>query len=92
MSEPKIGESRRGNAGKGRVKGSKNKITATVKEAILIAFNDVGNSDYLVQMAHKQPVAFMSLLGKVLPQDVNANIVANLLPGSIDDFLVPRED
>lgn len=83
---PKVGESR-GNAGKGRRKGSKNKITATVKEAIEIAFNDVGGAKYLADMANKQPVAFMTLLGKVIPQKLDANVQATLLPGSIEDFV-----
>jgi hypothetical protein len=29
----------------------------------------------------------MTLVGKVLPLDVNAAITAKLLPGTVDDFL-----
>lgn len=86
MSEPKQGESRRGNAGKGRRRGSKNKLTATVKEAIEASFNAVGGVKYLEKMAYAEPKAYLSLLGKVIPQQVNANINAALLPGSIDDL------
>lgn len=51
----------------GRKKGTPNKLTATVKQAIEIAFDKVGGPEYLEQMAILQPVAFMGLLGKILP-------------------------
>lgn len=60
----------RGNAGKGRPKGSKNKITADVKAAILEAFNGAGGAKYLQRQAEQNPQAFMTLLGKVLPMQV----------------------
>lgn len=61
-------------AGKGRQKGSTNRLTRTVKEAIEAAFDKVGGADYLAKMAIEQPQAFMTLLGKILPTQVNANI------------------
>lgn len=72
MTERKLGESRqnRGNAGKGRAKGSQNKITKTIKEAIEESFIEVGGAAYLVRMANEEPVAYMGLLGKVLPTQV----------------------
>lgn len=72
MNERKLGEDtpNRGNAGKGRPKGSTNKITKTIKEAIEESFIEVGGAAYLVQMASEQPVAYMTLLGKVLPTQV----------------------
>ncbi len=60
-------------AGMGRPKGASNKLTKTVREAIEAAFDKVGGADYLAKMAVDQPVAFMSLLGKILPQQVNMN-------------------
>lgn len=60
-------------AGKGRPKGAANKLTKTVREAIEAAFDQVGGADYLAKMAVDQPVAFMSLLAKILPQQVNMN-------------------
>lgn len=55
----------------GRVAGTPNKITASVKEAILGAFDRVGGVEYLVTQATENPVAFMTLLGKVLPTQVS---------------------
>ncbi len=60
-------------AGKGRPKGALNKTTALLKDAILKAATDAGNGDlsaYLKEQAEKNPTAFMSLLGKVLPLQV----------------------
>jgi hypothetical protein len=55
----------------GRKKGTPNKISSALKEAILEAAENAGGEDgivgYLVVQALANPVAFMSLLGKVLP-------------------------
>ena len=69
--EPKLGTNR-GNAGKGRPKGSANKTTTEIKEMILAALDKKGGVDYLVTQAEANPVAFMTLIGKVLPLQVNA--------------------
>lgn len=58
-------------AGKGRPKGAKNKLTTTVREAILAAFDEVGGAEYLAAQARENPVAFMSLLAKVLPTQID---------------------
>lgn len=57
-------------AGKGRKKGVPNKTTRTLREAIEKSFDQVGGVSYLVQMATEQPVAYMGLLAKVLPQQL----------------------
>jgi hypothetical protein len=58
----------------GRKKGTPNKISSALKEAILEAAEQAGGEDgivgYLVVQAHANPVAFMSLLGKVLPMTI----------------------
>ena len=54
-------------AGKGRPKGATNKLTRTIKAAVEEAFTKAGGAEYLARMANEQPVAFMTLLGKVLP-------------------------
>lgn len=58
-------------AGKGRPKGSVNKVTKTIREAIEASFDKVGGADYLARMAEEQPTAYMTLLGKVLPAHMN---------------------
>lgn len=71
----------------GRVAGTPNKLTRTIKEAIEISFDKVGGPDYLAQMAVEQPAAYMTLLGKVLPTQLEANLAGaiGLLPMSLDD-------
>lgn len=58
----------------GREKGTPNKVTGTLKEAILRAADEAGGSggvvEYLTLQAHENPAAFMGLLGKVLPMQV----------------------
>lgn len=68
--EPKIGANR-GNAGKGRPKGSPNKTSAEVKQMILDALEGVGGVDYLMGQAKEKPAAFLTLVGKVMPLQVN---------------------
>lgn len=62
------------NAGKGRGKGAQNKITKELKEMILGALDDAGGQAYLKQQATENPSAFLSLVGKIVPKDVNNNI------------------
>ena len=66
------------NAGKGRKRGSVNKIPKAVKEMILIALDQAGGEAYLLEQTNKNPIAFLSLLGKLLPLDFKANFDGNL--------------
>jgi hypothetical protein len=60
------------NAGKGRPKGSINKVNAEVKAMILEALEGVGGVDYLMERAQdpRTASAFMAMVGKVLPLQV----------------------
>ena len=54
----------------GRPRGVPNKTTQLLKDSILLAAAEAGGGDlvgYLTKQARDNPVAFMSLLGKVLP-------------------------
>ena len=59
----------------GRQKGTPNKITATLKEAILLAAEEAGGEGklvgYLKTQAQNNPGPFLALLGKVLPTQVS---------------------
>jgi hypothetical protein len=61
----------------GRKAGTPNKITAALKEAILLAADNAGGDDgmvgYLTRQASENPPAFLSLLGKVLPMTVQGD-------------------
>lgn len=87
VNKPKEGVNR-GNAGKGRPKGSPNKTTALLKDAILQAAQEAGGEGglvgYLTLQAEENPGPFMSLLGKVLPiQTLHGGDPENPLPASI---------
>jgi hypothetical protein len=58
----------------GRPKGVPNKLTRTVKEAIEAAFQGVGGAEFLMKQAQENPVAFMTLLGKIIPAQVQAEV------------------
>lgn len=63
--------------GKGRPKGLQNRLTRTMKEAIEKAFDNVGGPAYLEKMANGTATdrqAFMALIGRLLPMQVNSNI------------------
>lgn len=91
--EPKQGPNR-GNAGKGRPKGSPNKITSDLKRAILEAAEaagaEGGTVGYLTTQATANPASFLALLGKVLPMQVTGEgggpLVMQVLTG------VPRSE
>lgn len=50
-----------------RPKGSANKLPKALKEMILEALDRKGGAEYLATQADNNPAAFMTLLGKVLP-------------------------
>ena len=78
MSEPKKTAARKPpNAGKGRKKGTPNRTTALLKDAILRAAEEAGGKEgltgYLKEQATKNSGPFMALLGKVLPMQVSGD-------------------
>jgi hypothetical protein len=74
MSDKKTKSNLPPGPGPGRPKGSVNKRTALLKDAILEAADKAGDKEgmigYLVKQANENPTAFMGLLGKVLPMQV----------------------
>lgn len=58
----------------GSRKGKPNKATAELKEMILQALDQAGGVQYLVKAAHDKPAAFLALIGKVLPLQVQGNM------------------
>ena len=55
----------------GKRTGSPNKLPACIKEMVLGALRDAGGQKYLAQQAIDNPGAFLTLIGKILPRDVN---------------------
>lgn len=79
-------------AGKGRPKGAANKTTTAVKEMILQALSEAhkdGAVAYLKGQAKDNPTAFLTLVGKVLPLDVNANVAVQPPAFTVHDWVIP---
>lgn len=56
--------------GGGRPKGAKNKLGVALKDMILKALAQAGGEIYLLEQSKKNPTAFLTLVGKVLPLQV----------------------
>ncbi len=57
----------------GRKKGTPNRSTVELKTMILAALDDAGGQEYLSTQAALTPNAFMSLLGRILPLQLEGN-------------------
>ena len=82
----------------GRPKGSANKTTALLKDAILKAAEQAGNKvgneglvSYLEHQASKNPAPFMALLGKVLPMTVAGDPDAPLNVVTRIELVAPKK-
>lgn len=74
----------------GRTKGTPNKTTALLRDAILQAATDAGEGDlvaYLKLQALANPGPFLSLLGKVLPMQIAGEIGLRPVTRMTDDEL-----
>ncbi len=58
----------------GSRKGRPNRTGAAVKAMVMGALDELGGQDYLVQQAKANPVAFLTLLGKLLPQRIDLDV------------------
>lgn len=78
----------------GRQKGTPNKTTKLLKDAILQAAEQAGGElglvGYLQIQATTNPAAFMSLLGKVLPMQITGANGDALIPTTIN-IVAPKD-
>jgi hypothetical protein len=82
----------------GRKKGTPNKTTALLKDAILSAAENAGKADgmvgYLTAQAVLNPGPFMALLGKVLPMQIagegkDGALVVEIIKRTYDENSAP---
>lgn len=76
--------------GSGRKKGTPNKRNVELKDMTLKALKLAGGTRYLAEQAKLNPSAFLTLLGKILPMQVNQqsdNVVKHVL-----SFDIPAQD
>jgi hypothetical protein len=62
----------------GRQKGTPNKITADIRQAIMNALDRAGGEDYLLNLAQTDPRVFVTLLAKTVPTNVIADVNATV--------------
>ena len=65
LGEPKTG---------GRKKGTPNKVTLQLREAVLQSFENLGGVKYLEKLAKIEPRSYAMLLARVLPTQVEADL------------------
>lgn len=58
----------------GRQKGTPNKLTASVKEGLELAWQGIGGVEHLTNWARENPGDFYKLLAKLLPRDMHVTI------------------
>ena len=82
---------RAGRAGLGRPKGAVNKVTKALKDMILGALDAKGGQKWLEAQMDENPGAFLTLLGKVLPQDIKTSVTAT---ATLEPFILrkPKAD
>lgn len=78
-----------GNRGKGRKKGTPNKVTKALKDMILGALEAKGGQKWLEAQMDENPAAMLTLLGKVLPQDIKASVTTTLTQRVVE---VPKDE
>lgn len=55
----------------GRKKGTPNKVSGDLRTMVLTALDKVGGQKYLQQQAKANPQAFLTLVGRCMPKQVN---------------------
>lgn len=60
--------------GSGRKKGTPNKLTKSVKDAIEASFWAVGGQEYLERISEDDPRTYLTLLGKVVPTQLQGEL------------------
>ena len=58
----------------GRPKGSPNKVTVDMQQAVREAFEELGGKDWLVEQAKENPELFMRLAVKLMPTTIEAEV------------------
>lgn len=82
-------------SGQGRPKGVPNRVTSDIRAMIHGALDELGGQTYLVQQAKENPGAFLTLVGKILPKEVKADVTTtSISPDKLREVLasMPIDD
>jgi len=69
----KVGRSRKRRKSGGRAKGTPNRITASFKEAVLVAFDGIGGDHTFQRWAKSNQTAFYKIMARLIPLEVVGN-------------------
>ena len=58
-----------------RTKGSKNKVTRSARDVVLMTFEKLGGVDWLYAFAKNNPSDFVRLYGKLIPRNIVADVM-----------------
>ena len=64
---------------RGRPPGSKNKMAVELCQMVREALDLAGGSAYLLRQADENPTAFMALVGKIIPKELDAKVQAEMI-------------
>ena len=67
----------------GRKKGTPNKTTVAVKEALDIAFKDMGGVTSLVEWGRENQTDFYKIWARLLPKEIKAEVNTDAQPGVV---------
>lgn len=73
-----------------RPKGSLNKRSILAKEAFQKAFDDLGGTDTLATWAKANLGEFYKIYGRLIPNDVNANLTGAVRVDGTINFIRPN--
>ena len=68
----------------GRPKGTPNKLTKTVKDTVLAAFNELQDDPKanILEWGKKNPGMFYQIAAKLIPTEVNATLESKVITGT----------
>lgn len=69
----------------GRAKGTPNKLTSSIRDAIFVSFERLGGAAYLEEVARRDPRTYCALLGKVLPRNPGTSEQSAAAVASLSD-------
>ena len=70
---------------KGRKKGAVNKLTATFKEALRIAFDGIGGPAHLMEWARDNPTEFYKIMARLIPVEVTGSLQHTVAASELSD-------
>jgi hypothetical protein len=71
----------------GRKRNVSNKLTRDIREMIHAALDQAGGVKYLVAQAEKNPAAFLTLVGKIIPSQIDATVKRDVKELTRDELL-----